>query len=400
MATARYHKVKIGEHELNAETLMLGYGYDPRLSEGSVKPPVFLTSTFVFQTAEQGRDFFDYLAGRRAPPVEGQTGLVYSRFNHPNLEIVEDRLSIHEKAASGLVFASGMAAIITLMLAYVRPGETVLHSRPLYGGTEVLIDKTLAPFGVKGVGFTDGLDEQKIRSAAERARADGRIAMIFIETPSNPMNSLVDIALVRRIAEDIARSQGSRPIVCCDNTLLGPVFQSPLRHGADLSLYSLTKYVGGHSDLIGGAILGSAADLKPIRAMRSAIGTQLDPHSCWMLARSLETLSLRMGRAASNAAAVANFLAAGATDEDRALNYLAVRYPNIYARAAESFAGNFSLSGVEVRPSPLSGTRRVVDCIFSYTNRNTDYTEKYFVRCDVTEEFPFLVTKMSPYYDR
>jgi methionine-gamma-lyase len=87
------------------------------------------------------------------------------------------------------------------------------------------------------------------------------------------------------------------------------VFQSPLRHGADLSLYSLTKYVGGHSDLIGGAILGSAADLKPIRTMRSAIGTQLDPHSCWMLARSLETLSLRMGRAASNAATVAKFLA-------------------------------------------------------------------------------------------
>jgi hypothetical protein len=89
---------------------------------------------------------------------------------------------------------------------------------------------------------------------------------------------------------------------------------------------------------------------------------------------------------------------AGATDEQRALNYLAVRYPAIYAKAAESFAGNFSLTGVEVRPLPLSGTRNVVDCIFS--NRNTDYTEKYFVRCDVTEEFPFLVTKMSPYYDR
>jgi len=242
MATARYHKVKIGEHELNAETLMLGYGYDPNLSEGSVKPPVFLTSTFVFQTAEQGRDFFDYLAGRRAPPVEGQPGLVYSRFNHPNLEIVEDRLAIHEKAASGLVFASGMAAIVTLMLAYVRPGETVLHSRPLYGGTEVLIDKTLAPFGVKGVGFTDGLDEQKIRSAAERARADGRIAMIFIETPSNPMNSLVDIALVRRIAEDIARRQGSRPIVCCDNTLLGPVFR---KNQPDTGLIGSCPAIGG-----------------------------------------------------------------------------------------------------------------------------------------------------------
>ena len=182
-----------------------------------------------------------------------------------------------------------MAAIATAMLAYVRPGETVLHSRPLYGGTETLLLKTLAPFGVKSVGFTDGLDEKNMRAAAERAGAEGRVAMIFIETPSNPMNSLVDIALVRRIADGDRAAQGSRPILCCDNTLLGPVFQSPLRHGADLSLYSLTKYVGGHSDLIGGAVLGSGADLQPIRAMRSAIGTQLDPHSCWMLARSLET---------------------------------------------------------------------------------------------------------------
>ena len=91
---------------------------------------------------------------------------------------------------------------------------------------------------------------------------------------------------------------------------------------------------------------------------------------------------------------------AGATDDHRALNYLAMRYPSIYAKTAEAFARDFSLSGVEVRSSPLSGARRVVDCIFSYTNRNTDFTEKFFVRCDVTEEFPFLVAKMSPYYDR
>jgi PatG C-terminal len=91
---------------------------------------------------------------------------------------------------------------------------------------------------------------------------------------------------------------------------------------------------------------------------------------------------------------------AGATDEHRALNYCALRYPAIYAKAAEEFAANSSLSAVEVRPSPLSGTRRVVDVIFSYTNRNTDFTEKFFVRVDVTEEFPFLVTKLSPYYER
>jgi methionine-gamma-lyase len=308
MDRSRYHKVRIGSHELKPETLMLGYGYEPALSEGSVKPPVFLTSTFLFRTAEEGRDFFDYLAGRRTPP-DGEPGLIYSRFNHPNLEIIEDRLAVYEKAEAGLVFSSGMAAIATAILTFVRPGEIILHSRPLYGGSEVLIERTLTPFGIGAHGFTDGLDGESIRSAAERAMAEGRIAMIFIETPSNPMNTLVDIALIRRISEEIERKQGSRPIVCCDNTLLGPVFQSPLEHGADLSLYSLTKYVGGHSDLIGGAVLGPKAQLKPIRALRGAIGTQLDPHSCWMLTRSLETVTLRMERAAANAALVANFLA-------------------------------------------------------------------------------------------
>ncbi len=308
MDSMRYHKTRIGNHALKPETLMLGYGYDPALSEGAIKPPVFLTSTFAFRTAEEGRDYFDYTAGRRKPPVEAQQGLVYSRFNHPNLEIVEDRLAIYEKAEDGLVFSSGMAAIATTILAYVRPNETILHSRPLYAGTEILIGETLAPFNIQAASFNDGLSESDIRSAAERAMGKGRVAMIVIETPSNPMNSLVDIALVRRIAEEIGSKQGSRPIIGCDNTLLGPVFQSPLEHGADLSIYSLTKYVGGHSDLIGGAVMGSHLDLKPVRALRSAIGTQLDPHSCWMLSRSLETLTLRMGRAATNAVKVAQFL--------------------------------------------------------------------------------------------
>jgi methionine-gamma-lyase len=308
MPATRYHKTRIGNHVLKPETLMLGYGYDPALSEGSAKPPVFLTSTFVFRTAEDGRDFFDYTAGRREPPADGTSGLVYSRFNHPNLEIVEDRLAVYEGAEQGLVFSSGMAAIATSILACVRPGQAILHSRPLYGGTEVLIDTTLTPFGIAAESFADGLSESEVRAAAERAMARGRIAMIFIETPSNPLNTLVDIASVRRVADDIGKRQGSPPIIGCDNTLLGPVFQAPLKHGADLSIYSLTKYVGGHSDLIGGAVMGSRAQLKPIRALRSAIGTQLDPHSCWMLSRSLETVALRMERAAANAKAVALFL--------------------------------------------------------------------------------------------
>jgi methionine-gamma-lyase len=132
--------------------------------------------------------------------------------------------------------------------------------------------------------------------------------MILIETPANPTNSLVDIALMRRIADTIGQAQGHTPIIACDNTLLGPVFQRPIEHGADLSLYSLTKYVGGHSDLIAGAALGSKAIMKDIKALRGAIGTQLDPHSCWMISRSLETLGLRMERADRNARVVADYL--------------------------------------------------------------------------------------------
>jgi methionine-gamma-lyase len=135
------------------------------------------------------------------------------------------------------------------------------------------------------------------------------VSVILVETPSNPLNTLVDLALVAVLRDRLAEAQGHRPLLVCDNTMLGPVFQSPLRHGADLVVYSLTKYVGGHSDLIAGAALGGKAALRPVRALRGAIGTGLDPHSCWMLGRSLETLSLRMHAAARNAEAVANFLA-------------------------------------------------------------------------------------------
>jgi methionine-gamma-lyase len=308
MATPRPSKTRIGNHVLKPETLMLGYGYDPALSEGAVKPPVFLTSTFVFRTAEEGRDFFDYTSGRRQPLAGSTAGLVYSRFNHPNSEIVEDRLAVYEGAESCSVFASGMAAITTTILAFVRPGDVILHSQPLYGGTETLLSNTMANFGIGAVGFIDGVDETAIRNAAQEARTKGRVSMILVETPANPTNTLVDIALLRRIADEIGAAQGFRPIIACDNTLLGPVFQHPLEHGADVSLYSLTKYVGGHSDLIGGAALGTRETMRPIKALRGGVGTQLDPHSCWMLGRSLETLAIRMERANSNARLVAEYL--------------------------------------------------------------------------------------------
>ncbi len=293
----------IGDRILSPETLMLGYGYDPALSEGAVKPPVFLTSTFVFGSAEEGRDFFDVVAGRKPAPG-GRAGLVYSRFNHPNSEIVEDRLAIFEAGETALAFSSGMAAITTAILATARPGDVVLHSQPLYGGTETLLARTLGNLGIQAHGFADGGDAGAIEAAAREAATKGRLSLILIETPSNPLNTLVDIAAVRAVAERIGTETGLRPLVICDNTMLSPVFQQPLRHGADLVVASLTKYIGGHSDLIGGAVIGSKALLQPIRLLRSAIGTQLDAHSCWMTGRSLETLGVRVRAAAANAEAV------------------------------------------------------------------------------------------------
>ena len=213
-------KTHIGNHMLHPETLMLNYGYDPQLSEGAVKPPVFLTSTFVFRTAEDGQDFFDFVAGRREPPEGMGAGLVYSRFNHPNSEIVEDRLSVYERTEKCALFSSGMAAIATTILTFTRPGDVILHSQPLYGGTETLFAKTLAGLSIGAEGFADGIDETTVRLAAKDALRKGRVAMIFIETPAN----LVDIAIVRRVAEMIGQTQGHKPIVACDNTLLGQCF--------------------------------------------------------------------------------------------------------------------------------------------------------------------------------
>ena len=308
MPSSHSKKTHIGNRELHPETQMLNYGYDPSLSEGAVKPPVFLTSTFVFNSAEEGRDFFDYVSGRREPPAGEGNGLVYSRFNHPNSEIVEDRLAIYERTDSAALFSSGMSAISTTLLAFVKPGDTILHSQPLYGGTETLLSKTFRNLGVSTLGFADGVNEAVVQAAAEEAMKLGRVSVILIESPANPTNNLVDIALIKRVADHIERQQQHRPVIACDNTLLGPVFSRPTEHGADISLYSLTKYVGGHSDLIAGAAMGSKALIRQVKALRSAIGTQLDPHSSWMIGRSLETLALRMERANDNATAVAEFL--------------------------------------------------------------------------------------------
>ncbi|MGI8841942.1 MAG: cystathionine gamma-synthase family protein [Caulobacteraceae bacterium] len=309
MTKRDFRKSRVGEHQLEPETLMLGFGFDPELSEGAVKIPIFLTSTFAYKTCEEGKLLFDYMSGRGASPEGADAGLIYTRFNNPNLQVVEERLAVLERADACSVFSSGMAAILTALLAVAEPGQSVLRSRPLYGGTETLFDTLLARLGVKSATFVDGVDPTAIRAAADEAMKLGPLAAIYVETPANPTNSVVDLDLVAAVAEEIRGRQGDKPVVIVDNTLLGPLYQSPLDHGADLVVYSLTKYVGGHSDLVAGSAAGSAALMKKVRSLRNLIGNQLDVHSCWMLTRSLETLRLRMDKAFANAREVADWLA-------------------------------------------------------------------------------------------
>jgi methionine-gamma-lyase len=307
-----YRSRKLGNRPLSPETLMMGYGYAPDLSEGALKPPLFQTSTFVFRNAEDGKASFELAYGLRQKERGEQQSLIYSRINNPNLEVLEDRLAVWDAAEKALAFASGMAAISTTLMTFLRPGDSFVFSEPVYGGTEYLVHNILPQFGIHGVGFMAEDGEAGFRNAAEGAQAKaaaggGKVGAVYVETPANPTNGMVDISLAREIAEKLASPAG-RPPVIVDNTFLGPIWQMPLKMGADLCVTSLTKYVGGHSDLIAGACSGDAAWIAPVQVMRTIFGTMTDPHTAWLLLRSLETLKVRMDAAELGARKVADYL--------------------------------------------------------------------------------------------
>ncbi len=297
----------LGDRSLQPETLMMGYGYHPEWSEGALKPPIFQTSTFVFEKAADGKSFFSAAYGLREQGPNEQLGLIYGRINNPNLEILEDRLTVWDEADAGTVFASGMAAITTTLLTFLRPGDILLHSNPLYGGTDHFIRHVLAGFGVTNVEFGAGDSQETIEQRLSAQGASGRLAMIYIETPGNPTNALIDIAMCSELADRYSTPE-RKVVLAVDNTFLGPVYQHPIRHGADLVLYSATKYIGGHSDLLAGACLGSDDLIKRVRAMRTFLGTMADAWTGWLILRSLETLKVRMEAQAQVAVQVAKFL--------------------------------------------------------------------------------------------
>jgi len=298
----------IGDRALRPESLMMSYGYEPALSEGALKSPIFQTSTFVFRTAEEGKAFFEVAYGLREKGPREHLGLIYSRLNNPDLEILEDRLVLWDEAEACAAFESGMAAIATTLLEFVGPGDVVAHSMPLYGGTDYLLRHVLPRFGVTPVGFPAGCGADALGRALDAHDAGPKLGAVFLETPANPTNALVDIAACAETVRH-AGPEGREVPLIVDNTFLGPLWQQPLRHGADLVIYSATKFLGGHSDVIAGACLGSKALIDRIRTLRTFFGTMAGPWTGWLLLRSLETLKLRMTSQMKNARYVADFLA-------------------------------------------------------------------------------------------
>lgn len=293
--------------KMQPESLMMSYGYKPSLSEGAIKCPIFQTSTFVFNTAMEGKRFFELAYGLREKDVGEELGLIYSRLNNPDLEILENRLCLWDGAEDCAVFESGMSAISTALMEFMVPGDLLLYSRPVYGGTDHFINHFLKKMQIEAVGFHATDSKEQIIARIDATGKGNRLSMIHIETPANPTNALIDIEMCAEIKHHYTTAE-KQVILSVDNTYMGPIWQHPLKHGADLVLYSATKYIGGHSDVIAGACLGSKELMARVKGLRTFLGNMAGPWTGWLLMRSLETLKVRMDQQATNAKFVAEYL--------------------------------------------------------------------------------------------
>jgi methionine-gamma-lyase len=296
----------MSKREFAPESLMMSFGYKPALSEGALKCPIFQTSTFVFKNAQEGKSFFELAYGLREANTGEESGLIYSRLNNPDLEILENRLCLWDKTEDCAVFESGMSAITTVMLSYLQPGDIILYTAPLYGGTDHFVKHVLPKFKIEAVAVNKNEDLNNVLDKLKQENRLQKIALIYIETPANPTNELFDIAAFANVAKQLSTDE-RKVISVVDNTYLGPLWQNPKKFGADIIVYSATKYIGGHSDLIAGAVLGDKAEILKVKAMRTFLGNMAGPWTGWLLLRSLETLKIRMDKQAENAIHVADY---------------------------------------------------------------------------------------------
>jgi methionine-gamma-lyase len=294
--------------DLRATTKILTRGFDPSLSVGSARPAVFRSSTFVFSSPEAAERAFDIANGRATAGADEKVDLIYARLNHPNSEILEAQtVPLEPGAEAAVVFNSGMAAIVTTLLTFLRPGQTVVYTVPIYGGTQHFLRDFLPGWGVRTIPVQAGRGAQ----LDEAVRTAENLGVVLVETPANPTLVMTDL---RRVAQAVAAYKSPagarRPLVMVDNTLLGPAFQHPLLLGSDLVVYSATKYLSGFSDLLAGMVLAKDPGLvQQIRLQRHLFGNILQPDECWLLDGRLPTVVLRMNRQSKNAQRIAEQLA-------------------------------------------------------------------------------------------
>jgi methionine-gamma-lyase len=290
-------------YRVRRETAVLTTGFDPHLSVGAARPPVYRSSTFVFPSPESAERAFGIALGKIRSPGDERPDLIYARLSHPNAEILEDQLVPLERGANAAaIFNSGMAAIFTVLIDFLERGDALLYTQPLYGGSQHLIHEVIEPLGFEARAVPAG----DIKALTEAAQQMERLKLVLVETPSNPTLMMTDIAA----AAAIVRAHPRRPVLAVDNTLLGPTFQHPIVHGADLVIYSATKFLGGFSDLLAGAVLAAEPELiQSLRGMRAMLGNILQADECWILDSRLSTVALRMNRQSKNAQRIAEHLA-------------------------------------------------------------------------------------------
>lgn len=286
------------------QTSIFTKGYDPQRSEGAAVPPVFRTSTFVFKTAAEGKRAFEIAYGLDTIKTGESPALIYTRVNNPNSEIVEDKITAWDGAEAAALFSSGMGAISSTCMAFLKPGDTLLFSDPVYGGTEFFFRRILPMFGIKSVPMAAGATREEMEAIVKN---DATIKAIYLETPANPTNLLSDIGAARSIA-DLYSTTDRKIKLLVDNTFMGPIFCSPLEQGADIVIYSATKFFGGHSDLVAGLVMGNKEDIGLIKVYRTILGSNSDPDTAWLIHRSLSTLQIRMEKQQENALKIVDFL--------------------------------------------------------------------------------------------
>lgn len=251
--------------------------------------PLFLTSSFTFESAEQGKALFD----------ETEAGNIYSRFSNPNVTEFVDKVCMLENAEDGIATGTGMAAVFASMAALLKSGDHLVACRALFGSAHQIITQILSKWGI-----THTYVDADATEADWEAAMQPNTRMVYLETPSNPGLELVDLAMLGRLKQKYGF------ILNVDNCFATPILQTPIDFGADLSIHSATKYMDGQGRVLGGIVVGSKELIQPIRFFARHTGPSLSPFNAWILSKSIETLELRMERHCSNALKLAQSLEA------------------------------------------------------------------------------------------